>query len=185
MKNKIILLVGPSGSGKTSIGKELEKRGILELISFTTRQPREGEMREKDYYFLQKEDINESDVLEQTKYNNHTYGLFKYELEEKLEKGDVYFICDKHGASTIKEKYPQAIAFYIDIPLSVTVKRMKKRGDNLEDIIERIVLNVEQGEFSPPNELPHARINGEIPAEQSAEFILKVLIATKKEKVGL
>ena len=52
MASKIIVLVGASGSGKTTIGKELEELGVRSLLSFTTREPREGEYNMVDYRFI-------------------------------------------------------------------------------------------------------------------------------------
>ena len=40
----IVVLCGPSGAGKTEIQKQLSKKGYLEMISHTTREPRYNEI---------------------------------------------------------------------------------------------------------------------------------------------
>lgn len=56
----IIVLLGASGSGKSTIENELATHhGFKKIISYTTRQPREGEINGKDYYFTNNETFNE------------------------------------------------------------------------------------------------------------------------------
>lgn len=49
----IIVLLGASSSGKSTIENELATHhGFEKIISYTTRQPRAGEVNGKDYYFM-------------------------------------------------------------------------------------------------------------------------------------
>ena len=51
-KGKLIVISGFSGAGKGTVVKKLvEKQDYSLSISATTRQPREGEVDGKDYYF--------------------------------------------------------------------------------------------------------------------------------------
>ena len=58
MKNKgsIIILSGPSGAGKNTVYDELVKKSdnIVQTVSATTRNPRDGEKDGVDYYFVSK-----------------------------------------------------------------------------------------------------------------------------------
>ena len=48
----MIILVGESASGKSTIEKILtEKYGYKKTISYTTRQPRDGEINGVNYHF--------------------------------------------------------------------------------------------------------------------------------------
>ena len=53
-EGKLIILSAPSGTGKTTICKELLKRNKdwKFSISVTTREQREGEIRNVDYIFI-------------------------------------------------------------------------------------------------------------------------------------
>ena len=56
----IIVLLGASGSGKSTIEHELATHhGFEKIISYTTRQPRVGEVNGRDYYFINNETFHE------------------------------------------------------------------------------------------------------------------------------
>ena len=60
VENKVLIIVGPSGVGKgTLIGKIREEypEKFAFKISHTTRNPREGEVHGKNYYFIQREEF--------------------------------------------------------------------------------------------------------------------------------
>ena len=49
----MVILSSPSGAGKTTLVNLLSKHDNFEVsISHTTRQPRPGEVPNKDYYFV-------------------------------------------------------------------------------------------------------------------------------------
>ena len=53
-KGKLIIISSPSGAGKTTITKKLIslKKNIELSVSVTTREPRENEINNKDYVFV-------------------------------------------------------------------------------------------------------------------------------------
>ena len=52
----MIVLVGESASGKSSIEKYfVDNYGYKKITSYTTRQPRNGEVDGKDYHFITEE----------------------------------------------------------------------------------------------------------------------------------
>ena len=79
-KYKIIALFGEAGSGKDYIQKEIMKtdfgkKNLSEIISCTTRLPREGEIYGVHYHFLSRaEELIRQDTLEFTVFNNWWYG---------------------------------------------------------------------------------------------------------------
>ena len=151
--NKIIVLVGASGSGKTTIGKELEKHGVENLLSFTTREQRPGEQHMVDYRFIGDVELGHQilldNVVEMTEYNGHKYGLLKRDVDYIMSSGsDVYFICDKNGASQIKEMYPeQCIVFFLRIDVKTMIDRMRVRGDGDKSILSRVYNAVSNNEL--------------------------------------
>lgn len=52
-KGLLLVISGPSGAGKGTICKELVKKDNFWLsVSATTRNPREGEIEGKNYFFF-------------------------------------------------------------------------------------------------------------------------------------
>lgn len=154
--SKIIVLVGASGSGKSTIGKELEKHGVKNLLSFTTREPREGEVDLIDYRFIDDFELGHQilldNVIEMTEYNGYNYGLLRKDVFPIMESGRTsYFICDKNGAEQISKMYPeQCSIFYLQVDMETMMDRMLKRGDSVEDVMKRIYHAYITDELKPP-----------------------------------
>ena len=74
----MVILSSPSGAGKTTLVNLLSKQNNFEIsISHTTRQPRQGEVPNKDYFFVSdvefKRLINNQEFLEYAKVFNNYY----------------------------------------------------------------------------------------------------------------
>ncbi len=97
MKNKIkiISLIGPAGSGKDTIVHQIIKKYpnlFHEVISCTTRPPREGEKDGVNYHFLTVEQFIKKiycqEILEYTLFNSWHYGTERSSLsKEKINIG--------------------------------------------------------------------------------------------------
>ena len=83
MKYKVIALVGKAGAGKDSLLDEvltgnLGKYDLHEIVSYTTREPRQGEIDGFSYHFVDKytfaDMVHDGRMLEYTKFNNWMYG---------------------------------------------------------------------------------------------------------------
>lgn len=176
MKNKkIIVLVGPSGSGKTSIGQILEGKGIPRLVTTTTRSARIGEVDGVDYYFRNFSKLDMDEFVEQTIYNKNRYGITKKEVESMLEKHDmVHVSLDKQGADVLAETYPEeTFLVFVKITEEEMVRRMKNRGDTIDQINERVLFSRKTEELLPPEQTDLIIRN--IDLEDSAQTILAQL----------
>ena len=128
----IIVISGPSGAGKgTVVKKLLEKNKKMALsISMTTREPRNGEINGKDYFYVTKSEflkqIDKGNFLEFANvYGTDYYGTPKDKVMEYINKGiDVILEIDINGALQVKEKNPETIFIFIMPP---SMKELKKR----------------------------------------------------------
>ena len=85
---KIVALMGEAGSGKDRTLKEVLKAAphFNEIVSCTTRPPRQGEQHGVNYYFYTlkefEEKVNNNEMLEHTVFNNWCYGTSVESLKE-------------------------------------------------------------------------------------------------------
>ena len=90
-KIKIIALMGKAGAGKDYLLQELikgNKNEYNEIISCTTRPPREGEVNGKNYYFLTEEEFKQQNMIESTEFRGWHYGTSIESLDkEKVNVG--------------------------------------------------------------------------------------------------
>ena len=106
----MIVLSSPSGAGKTTLVKKLSLIDNFEVsISHTTRQPRNSESPDKDYFFINEGEfkrlIKNEEFLEYAKVFNNFYGTTRTPVIDKLDKGkNVLFDIDWQGADQIKNK---------------------------------------------------------------------------------
>ena len=131
----MVIISGPSGSGKGTVVKQLcPENGYALSISVTTREPREGEINGRDYFFTSKEDFHkmreEHDLLEHAVYVGNYYGTPRKYVEEQIEKGKIVVLeIEVYGALQVKEKFPSAILIFLMPPtLTELASRLKKRG---------------------------------------------------------
>ena len=77
----LVVISGFSGAGKGTVSRALvEKYGYSLSVSMTTREPREGEIEGKDYYFKEEEEF-----LRLIDYN----GFIEYALSVRSFKAQI------------------------------------------------------------------------------------------------
>lgn len=158
MKNVLFVISGPSGVGKGTIAKKLiERNANYSLsISCTTRNPREGEVNAREYFFITKEEfenmINQNGFLEYSNHFENYYGTPKEFVLEKLRTNDVLLEIDVNGGLNVKKSFNQAILIMI-LPPSVEEvrKRLVKRGteslDKINSRMKRMEFELAKKEF--------------------------------------
>ena len=132
----MVILSSPSGAGKTTLVNLLSSQDNYEVsISHTTRKPRESEIPNKDYFFVDEKKfkrlINNEEFLEYAKVFNNFYGTTRTPVIDKLNKGkNVLFDIDWQGADQIKNKNLdyKLISFFILPPSrEVLFERLSNR----------------------------------------------------------
>ena len=106
----MIILSSPSGVGKTTLVKLLSERKKFHIsVSHTTREPRDKEVQNRDYFFVREKEfrslIKDEEFLEYAKVFNNLYGTTRSPVINKLNQGfNVIFDIDWQGADQIKNK---------------------------------------------------------------------------------
>ena len=144
-KGKLFVYAGASGVGKGTIMKELLKRNesIRLSVSATTRDPREGEVDGREYFFVTKEKfedmISKGGFLEYAQYCDNYYGTPKDYVDEQLNKGyNVFLEIELQGAKNVLNMRPDAVSIFILPPtLDELERRLRDRGTETEDSIEK------------------------------------------------
>ncbi len=103
MKPTIIAVVGASGSGKTYLSKLLQAEfGVFLIVSYTTRNKREGEVCGVDHYYIRDaRHISKRDMLSYTKFAGREY--FALESQVPPHTPCVY-VVDEKGLKFLKER---------------------------------------------------------------------------------
>ena len=148
----MIILSSPSGAGKTTISKLLSKKKSYYIsISHTTRKPRNNEIPNQDYFFVDNQKfqklIKNEEFLEYAKVFNHLYGTTRTPVIEKLEKGkNVVFDIDWQGADQIKNKklnYKLITFFVLPPSKEVLFSRLSNR-----DMKDKLIVEERMKEFT-------------------------------------
>lgn len=143
MRGNLFVVSAPSGAGKTTLCKRLQAQlnNIRHSISYTTRSPRKGEVNNKDYTFISKEEfkrmIKKGVFAEWAVVHGSLYGTSKKRVEDMLNAGiDVILDIDVQGASKIRNVFKSAIYIFILPPsLNALRKRLLRRMSNSPDEI--------------------------------------------------
>ncbi|MDA8106546.1 MAG: guanylate kinase [Nitrospiraceae bacterium] len=143
LKGSFFVISAPSGAGKTTLcNKLIAKDGNLRpSVSFTTRQPRMGEVDGVDYTFVNdstfRKMVARGEFAEWAEVHGKLYGTSKKRLKGLLRSGfDVILDIDTQGARQIRASFPEGIFIFI-LPPSMAVLRdrleKRKQSDAKED----------------------------------------------------
>jgi guanylate kinase len=141
----MVILSSPSGAGKTTLVNLLSKLDNFKIsISHTTRQPRQNETQNKDYFFVKEEEfrrlIQNEEFLEYAKVFKNFYGTTRTPVIDLLNKGkNVLFDIDWQGADQIKNKkldYKLITFFILPPSREILFKRLSNRDMKDKVIVE-------------------------------------------------
>lgn len=140
------IVSAPAGTGKTTLVEKLmnEFSSILASISYTTREPREGEIPGIHYHFITENEfetkIAAGDFLEYVKLYGTYYGTSSRWVKEQQKKGKhVVLVIDTQGALKLKGKFPAALIFIRPPSLDVLRKRLIRRQTETPGMIDQRV----------------------------------------------
>ena len=151
----LAIISGFSGAGKgTVVNKLLEKDNYAVSISATTREPRQGEVDGKNYFFKSRDEfenmIEYNQLIEYAEYVGNYYGTPRDYVFKKLEEGyDVILEIEMQGALKVKEKFPETALIFITPPSADELKkRLVGRGtETIEQIDKRMSRAVDECDY--------------------------------------
>lgn len=144
-RGNIFIISAPSGAGKTTLCKEIVKvlPNLRFSVSYTTRQPRDGEVNGEDYNFIDekrfKEMIGNNEFAEWAEVHGNYYGTSKKVLGDIIDSGfDVILDIDIQGASQIKKNIEGGVYIFVLPPsMEELRRRLDIRGQNRPEEIQR------------------------------------------------
>jgi len=144
LKTRMIILAAPSGAGKSSFVEKIcrEDDRLVDTITYTTREMRQGESQGHPYYFVTREEfekkVQDNFFIEWAVVHTNLYGTPYYQIEEAWKKGKcVIMDVDVQGARTFKTKFPDSKTLFI-LPPSIDElrRRIAKRDGRIPKDIE-------------------------------------------------
>jgi len=180
----LFIVSAPSGGGKTTLCREVLSK-VPELafsISHTTRQPREGEVNGKNYFFISPEqfqnDLDSGTMAEWTEIYDNRYGTSRKTIEDLFAKGcDVLFDIDEPGARQLKQAFPSVITVLVLPPsLKILRQRLIDRGTEEGQALDRRLKRAEE-EIKAMRWYDYIVINDTI--DEAAEQLRAVIISER------
>jgi len=147
MSGSLFVISAPSGAGKTSLVQALLNINpqINLSVSYTTRQPRAGEVDGKDYHFVSRAQFLDmaarGEFLESAEVYGNLYGTSQSWISQENAQGrDILLEIDWQGAEQVRKLFPQCITIFVLPPsLEALEQRLKGRGkDHAEVIAQRL-----------------------------------------------
>lgn len=143
----LLVISAPSGAGKTTLCARLlaEFKQMRRCVTCTTRPPRSGEVKGRDYIFLSPQEFQRKVAsgffLEHARVHGHDYGTPRQPVEKGLCAGrDLLLAIDVQGAAQIRKliasrggamlKKAFVDVFVVPPDLLSLKRRLKKRGQD-------------------------------------------------------
>jgi guanylate kinase len=187
----LVIVSAPSGGGKTTLCQQLllARPAMARAVTCTTREPREGERDEVDYYFLDATSflkrVQAGNFLEHATVYGNSYGTLKAEVLGKLRQGkDVLLNVDVQGAATIRARAQEEpelnrslVSVFLTPPSIATLEeRLRKRGTDSPAVIQKR-LSVARQEIAQWKNFDYLLISGNI--KEDLRRMLAVIEAEK------
>lgn len=190
MKGILFIISSPSGGGKGTLIREVLESvpNVGYSISFTTRSPRRGEKRGREYFFVTPAEFEKmrrsGAFLEWAQVHNHFYGTARAQVEIELNAGrDIILEIDVQGAKNVKNVLPESVGVFIMPPsFEILSKRLERRGSESSTDLAVRLLNA-RGEVEHYHEFDYVIINDEV--RQAATKLASVFLAERARRTRM
>lgn len=148
-RGNLFVVSAPSGAGKTTLCQKLREiiPDLKFSVSYTTRQPRSGEINDVHYTFIDEGEFRsmaaEGEFIEWAEVHGNFYGTSKKRIEDIINSGfDVMLDIDVKGARQIKNHFSESVLIFVLPPsMSVLKERLVGRMSESEDVIKKRLRN--------------------------------------------
>jgi len=139
MSNILVTITGPSVTGKSKLASLLKPYGFDELVSTTTRPPREGEIHGVHYNFVAQNAfdklVEKNLMIEKVTVGSNSYGLSRPALDAVISKGkNGVAVVEPNGAQQIgkfcRENNINLYQVFIDNSQDLLLERLFERFQN-------------------------------------------------------
>jgi guanylate kinase len=140
-----LVISSPSGAGKTTLARRLAGEFDLRFsVSYTTREPRRGEVQGKDYHFVSGDRFTQMveahEFAEWAVVHGNRYGTSITTVNDALVEGvDCLFDIDYQGGHQIRQLWPtqSVLCFILPPSMEELERRLRRRATDANDVIER------------------------------------------------
>ena len=184
MNGNLFIVCAPSGAGKTSLVSELVMADpqIRLSVSYTTRNPRPGEVDGREYHFVTEQEFmqmaGQGEFIESAwVHGNHYATSARWIGEERSAGRDIMLEIDWQGAAQVRQLIPEAIGIFILPPSFETLlARLNKRAQDAPDVIARRLAAARE-EISHVGEFDYVIINDNF--SQAAQDLISIVLAQR------
>ncbi len=186
-RGMLIVVSSPSGGGKGTLIRRVLKT-VPQLgysVSYTTREPREGEINGRDYFFVSLDEfkamVAAGAFLEWAPVHSHFYGTSCSQVEKELDEGrDIILEIDVQGASNVRRVAPSSVTIFILPPsFEVLKERLMRRGTEDEEDL-RLRLHNARAEVERYSEFSYVIINDD--AERASLQLASIIYAERARR---
>ena len=171
MTGSLFIVCAASGTGKTSLVKELLKAdpGIKLSVSYTTRQPRPGDVDGREYHFISTQEFEDmmarGEFLESAQVHGNYYGTSQRWIAAQRDSGsDILLEIDWQGAAQVRKLIPDCVCIFILPPsLEALTARLNNRAQDHPEVIAKR-LAAARAEISHFTEFDYVIINDKFDA---------------------
>ena len=190
----LLVMSSPSGAGKTTLSRRLlaADPNVSLSVSVTTRSPRPGETKGKDYHFISKAEFanlrDAGELLEWAEVFGNFYGTPRKPVEQALAGGrDMLFDIDWQGTQQIAEAMEDDLVRIFILPPSAEElrERLIRRAQDSSAVVAKRMAEASR-EISHWPEYDYVIVNDDI--EAALGQIAAILAAERlrrKRRIGL
>jgi guanylate kinase len=183
-RGRLFVVSGPSGVGKDTVIQHMLPTidHVVLSVSATTRAPRPGETDGDPYHFFKLSDfralVELDSLLEYAEVNGNYYGTPRSLVDDELMRGhDVLLKIDVQGATTVRDRVPDAVLVFLMPPSFAELeRRLRARNTETEDQIDRRLLDARK-ELQEIPRYDYAVLNDDV--EHASNLLRAIFLAER------